>query len=38
MSRAWTFDLLADVVEFRGFFKINVMKSVEKQIGIIKKQ
>ena len=34
----WTFDLLADVSEFRGFFKINVMKSVGKQIEIIKKQ
>ena len=33
----WTFDLLADVIEFRGFFKINVKESVEKQIEIIKK-
>ena len=30
-------DLLADVIDFRGFFKINVMKSVGKQIEIIKK-
>ena len=34
----WTFDLSADVTEFREFFKINVMKSVGKQIEIIKKQ
>ena len=34
----WTFDLLADIIEFRGFFKINVMKSVGKQIEIMKKQ
>ena len=34
----WMFDLLADVIEFRGVFKINVMKSVGKQIEIIKKQ
>ena len=34
----WTFDLLPDVIEFRGFFKITVMKSVEKQIEIIEKQ
>ena len=34
----WTFDFLADVIEFRGFFKINVKKSVAKQIEIIKKQ
>ena len=32
----WTADVLADVMEFRGFFKINVMKS--KQIEINKKQ
>ena len=30
--------LLADVIEFRGFFKINVMESVGKQIEIIIKQ
>ena len=34
----WTVDVLADVIELRGFFKINVMKSVGKQIEIIKKQ
>ena len=34
----WTFDLFAHVIELRGFFKINVMKSVGKQIEIIKKQ
>ena len=33
----WTVDLSADVIEFREFFKINVMKSVGKQIKIIKK-
>ena len=33
-----TFDLFAHVIKFRGFFKINVMKSVGKQIEIIKKQ
>ena len=30
--------LLADVIEYRGFFKINVMKSAGNQIVIIKKQ
>ena len=34
----WTFDLLADVIEFRRGFLINVKKSVGKQIEIIKKQ
>ena len=34
----WTFDLLADAIEFQGFLKINVKKSVGKQIEIIKKQ
>ena len=34
----WTFDLLVDVIDFRGFLRINVMKSVGKQIEIIKKQ
>ena len=33
----WTFDFFAHVIEFRGFFKINVKKSVGKQIKIIKK-
>ena len=33
----WTVDLSADVIEFREFFKINVMKSVGKQIKIINK-
>ena len=27
----WTFDLLADVIEFRGFFQRNVKKLVGKQ-------
>ena len=34
----WTFDFLVDVIDFRGFLKISVMKSVGKQIEIIKKQ
>ena len=34
----WTFDLFAHVIEFRGFFKVNVKKSVGKQIEIVKKQ
>ena len=34
----WAFDLLADVIECRGFSKIKVQKSVRKQIEIIKKQ
>ena len=33
----WTFDLFAHVIEFRGFFEINVKKSVGKQVEIIKK-
>ena len=28
----WTFDLLADVIKFRGFFQRNVKKLVGKQI------
>ena len=32
----WTFDLLADVIEFRGLLKINVMKLVGKQMEINK--
>ena len=34
----WTFDLFAHVIEIRGLFKINVEKSVVKQIEITKKQ
>ena len=34
----WTFDLLADVIEFGGLFKINFMKSAGKQIEIIQKE
>ena len=33
----WTFDPLADVIEFRGFFKVNVMKSVIKNNKINQK-
>ena len=36
-SLVWTFDFLADVIESQGYFKIDVMKSVGKQIEIIKK-
>ena len=32
----WAFDLFANVIEFRGFFRINVKKSVGKQVEIIK--
>ena len=38
LGLVWTFDRFAHIIELREFFKLDIKKSVRKQIEISKKQ